>query len=139
MNDKFLLVLVMAMLPCTSFGQGLQNYLCTHGNLQRRVEIVAEPDLTVPCEVHYYKDTEAGDERQVLWRAMNEEGYCERKSREFVAKLHNLGWTCGADNGAGQKAEAQLAEEAGQDATQGLDDDTDSLLPGEETELNEDL
>ena len=139
MNDRLLVVLLMAMLPCTSFGQDLPNYLCTHGNLQRRVEILSEPGLTVPCEVHYYKDTETGDERQVLWRAMNEEGYCERKTREFVAKLHDLGWTCGQDTGAGQKAELQQADDTGQDAMQGLEDDTASLLPGEEVESPEEL
>jgi len=115
MNDKFAVVLLMALLPCVSYAEGSENYLCTHGTLQRRVEILSEPGVAVPCEVHYYKDTEADDERQVLWRALNEAGYCERKTQEFIVKLHNLGWTCGrhsdsADNDEPKSAENGAAE-----------------------------
>ena len=95
MKNKTLLVLLTAMLPSISFGQDSQNYQCTQGDLQRRVEIVHEGGNPVPCEVHYYKDSQAQGERQVLWRAMNDSGYCESKAREFIEKLEGWGWSCG--------------------------------------------
>ncbi|MDX1403891.1 MAG: hypothetical protein R3192_05115 [Woeseiaceae bacterium] len=102
--------------------QDASNYQCSHGDLKRRVEIVYETGVTVPCEVHYYKDTEAPGERQVLWRALNEEGYCEAKTQEFVTRLGSWGWTCTA---AGAAEDAEQAEEA---------DDTEALAPVNEPE-----
>ena len=89
MNVKFLAVLFATMLPSVAFGQSPQAYQCTYGDLQRRVEIYYEAGVTVPCEVHYYKDTEAPGEQQVLWRALNETGYCERKTEELLARLRD--------------------------------------------------
>lgn len=132
MNEKFLASLLMAMLPNISFGDGPQQYQCGFGELQRRVEILYEAGGTVPCEVHYYKDTEAPDERQVLWRAVNDAGYCETKTREFVAKLEGMGWSCGQGMDTGTEAEAQSTDVSEPDA-EPMGDDTDALLPGEET------
>jgi len=132
MNDKFLAVLLAAMLPSLAFGQGSQNYQCSYGELQRRVEILYETGVTVPCEVHYYKDTEAPGERQVLWRALNETGYCERKTEGLIAKLREMGWQCGQESNVGQAAEPEQADDSGQDAEAAQDDDTEALIPGEE-------
>ena len=118
----FLTVMLAALLPGLTFAQDTQKYQCTHGELQRRVEILYETGLTVPCEVHYYKDTEAPDELQVLWRAINQSGYCESKMREFIAKLGELGWSCS------QGVEAESEPEQ--------DDDTEDLTPAEKTESN---
>lgn len=118
-----LAILAAAALPGLSAAQDASNYQCSHGDLQRRVEIIYETGVTVPCEVHYYKDTEAPGERQVLWRALNEEGYCEAKTQEFVTKLGSWGWTCTA---AGVAEEAQQSEEEA--------DDTESLAPVEDPE-----
>ena len=137
MNDKFLAVLLAALLPCLSFGQGAQSYQCSLGELQRRVEILYETGVTVPCEVHYYKDTEAPGEPQVLWRALNETGYCERKTEEFIAKLREMGWTCAQGTDAGQAAESEQADDAEPDAEAVQDDDTEALVPGEEGEPTE--
>jgi hypothetical protein len=71
--------------------------------------------------VHYYKDTEAPGERQVLWRALKEEGYCEEKTQEFIRQLASWGWSCGQ---AAAAEEAAAPEEA---------DDTEVLAPEEET------
>jgi hypothetical protein len=76
MKKFSLLVVSAAMLPFASLAQDQNNYQCSHGELNRRVEIIYETGVTVPCEVHYYKDTEAPGERQVLWRALQQEGYC---------------------------------------------------------------
>ena len=77
MKKILLTVFSAAILPFTAVAQDQNNYLCTHGDLQRRVEIMYETGVTVPCEVHYFKDTEAPGESQVLWRALSQEGYCE--------------------------------------------------------------
>ena len=111
MNIKRLAVLLVVMLPALSFAQSSQNYLCNYGELQRRVEILYETGGTLPCEVHYYKDSEAPGEMQVLWRAMNEAGYCEAKTQDFVTKLKALGWSCGANDDAAISAESDATAE----------------------------
>jgi len=121
MKKISLVVLTAAVLPFASLAQDQTNYQCSHGDLKRRVEIVYETGVTVPCEVHYYKDTEAPGERQVLWRALKQEGYCEEKTQEFVRQLASWGWSCGQ---AAAAEEAAAPEEA---------DDTDALVPEEET------
>ena len=136
MNNKIRAVLLAALLPSLSFAQGSSNYLCSHGDLQRRVEILYETGMTYPCEVHYYKDSEAPGEPQVLWRAMNEAGYCERKTQEFVDKLTSLGWSCGANDAAGNDPEP--TDDADQDSEPVPEDDTEALTPGEETDSTED-
>ncbi len=116
MNTKLLVVILAAMIPSLSLGQSTQNYQCTDGELIRRVEIIYETGVAVPCEVHYHKDTEAPGERQVLWSAYNESGYCERKTREFIAQLEGWGWECEQDAPAAQV------------------DDTEALMPAEQPE-----
>ena len=138
MSDKILIVLVAAMLPSLIFAQEPQNFRCTHGDLQRRVEILYEPGVAVPCEVHYFKDTEAPGERQVLWRALNEEGYCERKTAEFISKLKGLGWSCEQDADAEPDMAATPAEESAAAAETPASDDTETLMPAEETDSTED-
>lgn len=92
-------------------------YTCTQGDLVRRIEIVYEPGRAVPCEVHYYKDTEAPGERQVLWTAQNEAGYCEARTGELVERLRGHGWECSASA-------------PDEDAEDGVDD-TDALTPSQ--------
>lgn len=122
-------VFVAVILPFASLAQDQSKYQCSHGDLQRRVEIVYETGVTVPCEVHYYKDTEVPGERQVLWRALNQEGYCEEKTRDFVAKLSAWGWQCD------QQGNGAASDEAAEpDAV----DDTEMLAPSEEPEETED-
>lgn len=70
-------------------------YSCTQGDLIRRVEVnyLNAPDL-LPCEVNYYKDSEAPDIQNTLWQASNQEGYCEAQAQTFVNKLLDWGWNC---------------------------------------------
>ena len=126
------------MVPVLSFAQAPQNYQCTFGDLQRRVEILYETGVTVPFEVHYFKDTEAPGEPQVLWRAINESGYCERKTQEFVARLEESGWSCTQNDDAGMSAEPAQADDAEQAAEPEQDDDTEALVPSEAAEPTED-
>jgi len=123
MNFKHIAMFLAATLPGLAIAQGSQSYQCTYGDLTRRVEILHETEATVPCEVHYYKDSEAPAERQVLWSATNQAGYCEMKTEEFVAKLEGWGWDCG------QAEQQEAAPEP--------DDDTEALTSGDETESSE--
>ena len=141
---RFLLFIVCFLMPLATFAQDVTNYRCALDELTRRVEILSEPGVRVPCEVHYYKDTEAPGERQVLWSASSEDGYCERKTEEFVAKLQGWGWSCssGATPAAPESApvpEAAPAPEAAPEpdaapeaAPEPVDsDETDDLIPAE--------
>ena len=119
---KFPATIVLSLLSPVVVAQDGNNFQCSMGDLTRRVEIFYETGVTVPCEVHYYKDTEMPGERQVLWRAANEEGYCEARATEFVARLEGMGWTC-LEGAAAPAAPAAVEEQA---------DDTDALAPAEE-------
>ncbi|MGA8204539.1 MAG: hypothetical protein WB812_08480 [Woeseiaceae bacterium] len=110
MNGKHAIALLAAALPGLALAQGADSYQCTLGDLTRRVEILTEPGRSVPCEVHYYKDTEAPGEMQVLWRAQSEAGYCQRKADDFVARLEGMGWDCGAGTTAEPSEPAESAE-----------------------------
>jgi len=125
MHPKNLAFVAVFILPVIAFAQDPQKYQCTSGELTRRVEIFSEPGVAVPCEVHYYKDTEAPGEHQVLWSAQNDAAYCAGKAQEFIAKLTEMGWNCGQPVPA-EDAEAPAAA-----------DDTDALTPADEIELDE--
>jgi hypothetical protein len=100
MNSKYLYAFIATLLPGLVVAQGTTSYQCNFENLQRRIEILTEPGVTVPCEVHYYKDSEMPGEKRVLWTASTEEGYCEAKTMEFVAQLREWGWECAANSPA---------------------------------------
>jgi hypothetical protein len=119
------LLLATLALPLASLAQETSRYECKTGDLTRRVEIVYETGVTVPCEVHYYKDSESPGDGQVLWRALNEAGYCEARTSEFVSKLEGMGWDCGT---AAAVAPADDAVES---------DDTGDLAPANDIELTE--
>ncbi|MFQ5547518.1 MAG: hypothetical protein ACE5FV_04445 [Woeseia sp.] len=136
MKNRFLVVFLAAMLPGLAAAQGADKYQCKYGDLQRRVEIFHETGVTVPCEVQYFKDTEAPGERQVLWRAMNEEGYCERKAQEFIAQLTEWGWNCGPSDVSEPASEPEPVSEP-EPAEPAEADDTGSLEPAEEAEPTE--
>lgn len=116
MKKYFPAVALLIISPLAA-SQDSTGYQCALDEVTRRVEIYYETGSTVPCEVQYFKDTEMPGEREVLWRAQNEEGYCEARAAEFVEKLRGMGWTCWA------AAESDAAEQG---------DDTDALAPAEE-------
>ena len=133
MKIKSYFLVLAAMLPCLALGQGAESYECSFENLKRRVQVLSEPGVTVPCEVHYYKDSEMPGQRQVLWTALTEEGYCEKKTEEFVATLRGWGWECN-ESAPAPMAEADAvaeSEPAEEEATEVMDDDTEALEPAE--------
>ncbi len=69
--------------------------LCKIGDVMRRIEIqYYDEQNSVPCEVHYYKETEEPGADRMLWRADNETGFCENKMNAFVGELTGFGWYC---------------------------------------------
>jgi hypothetical protein len=133
----FAILLSAIALPATAIAA--DNYRCTNGDLVRRVEIYYEPGREVPCEVHYYKDTELPGERQVPWRAQNEAGYCETRAAAFVEQLKSQGWDCQvsattpAEAPATEAAPAEEPEAAEPPAEEpAATDDTDALAPAED-------
>ena len=121
MKHLFAFALMATLLPAAAVAQESGKYQCTYGDMQRRVEIVTEPGVEVPCSVHYFKDTEAPGEQQVLWSAENDGGYCRTKAMEFVAKLEGWGWDCGRNVEAATDDEVldeTAPDEAAADETQ---------------------
>ncbi len=113
MNKHNLIVLALGCLPGLLLAQGPQDYRCTLGEIERRIEILYESAAAaVPCEVHYYKDVEAPGERQVLWRAYNEAGYCEAKTEAFIAQLREAGFDCGHATAEPTTIEPESASES---------------------------
>lgn len=113
----------MNLVSLSVSAQDASEYQCTQGTLQRRLVIVYETGATVPCEVQYFKDTEAPGEHEVLWRALNQSGYCESQAEAFVEELGSWGWSCSAAVPAGTAGDSDADEE-----TPPVDD-TDNLAP----------
>lgn len=136
MRKFSLILLLLTIIPGFALAQGASTE-CTYGDMVRRVVIMSEPGVSVPCEVHYYKDTEAPGEKEVLWSAASQEGYCESKTGEFIAKLEGWGWDCGhgseAMPAADPEAEATPETDAIEDTEEAspVYDDADVLSPGD--------
>lgn len=66
-------------------------YLCSLEEAERLIQIVyLVPEQKVPCEVHYHKD----GEQKLLWRAVNQTGFCERKADDFADQQQEWGFSC---------------------------------------------
>lgn len=68
-----------------------ESYTCVKGDDKRVISVVySTPGQTLPCEVFYEK----ADGGNSLWRASNQEGYCEEKAAQFAEKQTTWGYTC---------------------------------------------
>ena len=85
-----LVVMLLSGIAATAYAD---SWNCSHDDLVREVIIEYPQGGSLPCDVVYKKQTE-GVEDQVLWSAENEEGYCEDRARELVARLESSGWVC---------------------------------------------
>lgn len=138
MDKKLTFAILLSAISLPATALAADNYRCTLGDLVRRVEIFYEPGREVPCEVHYYKDTETPGDRQVPWRAQNEAGYCESRAAAFIEQLKSQGWDCQVSAAAAAEtppAEAPAdaeppAEDSGDDSVE--TDDTDTLAPAQD-------
>ncbi len=111
MRQTTLIGFLFLTLPGLVLAQTVETQ-CTYNDMVRRVVIMSEPLVSVPCEVHYFKDTEDPGSDQVLWSAMQQEGYCEEKAAAFVTKLEDWGWDCETNDPAAPAAPEEPAEAA---------------------------
>lgn len=132
MNNKILVVSLALLSPGLVFAQAVTSYECSYDGMQRRIVILTEPGVTVPCQVQYYKDTELPGEVQTLWTAETDASYCDSKAAEFAAKLEGWGWSCAAGGQADAvpPVEAEPEAEPAPDAESAADD-TEALEPAE--------
>ncbi|WP_339615557.1 hypothetical protein [uncultured Gilvimarinus sp.] len=71
-------------------------FVCQLDDSRRRIEVAyLLPDQKVPCEVRYQKDTE---DTKVLWRADNQEGFCESHAQTLVKQQRDWGFECVSDD-----------------------------------------
>jgi len=134
MKCKCLILLIAAAFPGLSYAQSAMSFQCSLGDLQRRLQILTEPGVSVPCEVHYFKDSEEPGERQILWSATNQAGYCERRTEEFVAKLRGMGWNCQLSEPAAPVAKSEPQEEPTPTVDAEGADDSAALMPADDAE-----
>lgn len=89
------LLLTILVMPSESFAN---SWTCHYAELTRNVVIFYpnEP-ATLPCKVYYTKPNENVMPR-TLWKAENDDSYCERKAVEFIKTLESRGWQCSNDN-----------------------------------------
>ena len=118
MRHSIPISILLVTLPAIALAQSGETQ-CTYGDLVRRIVIMTEPGVSVPCEVHYFKDTEAPGEDEVLWRANRQAGYCEEKAAGLVAGLEQSGWDCRPTDPAApaEPAEPPAAAEKPADTT----------------------
>jgi hypothetical protein len=80
------------MITATAAGQEFQ---CRRDELTRRIELQFANDADrLPCEVVYWKDSEAPGQPQRPWRADHQLEFCTAKAREMVELLEAEGWAC---------------------------------------------
>ena len=134
------LLIATLAIPGLALPQGATRYQCSNGDLKRRVEIQTEPGVSVPCEVHYYKDTEAPGDRQVLWSASSDAAYCEQKTAEFIGKLRAWGWSCEpGDTASDSSVPDEASESAMKPPAPGSGSEPgDALAPAEQAESKRD-
>jgi len=83
-------LLTAAVFHSTVWSSTDQTYVCSLNNQERVIELKYPMGTPTPCLVNYSKE---GD-TQTLWRAQNQQGYCEEKAQEFVSKQEGWGWRC---------------------------------------------
>lgn len=111
MQQKMRIMQIISILALSvSFNAYADSWNCSSSDLVREVIIEYPQGGSVPCDVIYKKQTE-GFEDQVLWSAEGEEGYCEEKARDFVAKLESWGWVCMETVSSETEDDTEQAEE----------------------------
>lgn len=107
-------VLGLILVPVASYAN---SWSCKNGNLLREVKIEYAGQSPVPCKVIYNKPDE-DQSSKVLWNAQSEQGYCEAKARDFVARLESWGWACTSDDASAPAEPATATDEMPEKTTQ---------------------
>jgi len=103
-------ILALGFATATANAAEKTEFTCRSGETVRRV-IVEVGDLStgLPCEVVYWKDSEAPGVRRVLWNARSDAQFCETKAAGLAKKLDDSGWDC--DGGIDKASLGQPASE----------------------------
>ncbi|HEY7884707.1 MAG TPA: hypothetical protein VIC08_07120 [Cellvibrionaceae bacterium] len=90
--SRIIISVIVGLLPAAAFASGNYHYSCKLQDEVRLIEVVyLLPEQTVPCEVRYQKNQE---EPEVLWRANNQEGFCEIEAQKLKRNQESWGFTC---------------------------------------------
>ncbi len=82
--------------PTWALADSNYHYVCTLESDTRVIEVAyLVPEQKVPCEVRYQKEN---GETAILWRADNQEGFCETQTKNLIEKQKNWGFDCKSDN-----------------------------------------
>jgi hypothetical protein len=110
MEEREMRIIISSILAIFCFSQialAGTTYVCTSGDMERKIEVVYLGAGTVPCEVRYTKNGNT----EVLWSAQAEGGYCEAKAAEFVEKQRGWGWECvESTEGVSEPASSEVPE-----------------------------
>ncbi len=72
-----------------------QAYMCRNGERERRIELQrADAPNRLPCQVMYWRDANRADDREAIWEAAHDFGFCVERTRDLVQRLAGSGWTC---------------------------------------------
>ena len=90
-------ILALGIVTATANAAEKTEYTCRSGETVRRVIVeVGDFSTGLPCEVVYWKDSEAPGVRRVLWNARSDAQFCDVKAAGLVKKLDDSGWDCDA-------------------------------------------
>lgn len=91
-----LAAIAMLGLSASVLAEPNYHYVCTQAPDVRIIEVAyLVPEQKVPCEVRYKKEDA---ESSILWRADNQEGFCESRAQYLVEKQREWGFECKSDN-----------------------------------------
>ncbi len=94
MSHLFILLLLFISLGAQADTN--YHYTCTQGNSVRLIEVAyLVPKQKVPCEVRYQKENA---QSTILWRADNQESFCESKTQRLIEKQKEWGFDCKSEN-----------------------------------------
>ena len=103
-------ILALGFATATANAAEKTEYTCRSGETVRRVIVeVGDFSTGLPCEVVYWKDSEAPGVRRVLWNARSDAQFCDVKAAGLVKKLDDSGWDC--DQGVDKASSTQPASE----------------------------
>lgn len=131
---RTLLVAATAIVTGIAYAQEPIEYNCSYGDVERRITVIHEPGVRVPCEVHYYRDMSTPGDYEVMWTATHEVGYCEARAEELSARLIEAGWQCDPEARPARKPEDKVEENLEDTADSAIEDtvdDTDVLEPAD--------
>lgn len=86
----------LLLLACTLLVSGqasADSWNCRNNDLVREIVVEYPQGGALPCRVVYKKQTEGAEDKE-LWSAINQQGYCIERAKEFADKVESWGWTC---------------------------------------------